>query len=94
MLTWKEYVADTNPTNSLSFLAFSGVNPVTSGVVFVWHGGSLVTQYLDKSTALTGTQLIWTSVFTNLPPATPSSMIFTNSTGINTSGFYRIRATR
>ncbi len=92
MFTWQEYVADTIPTNPLSYLAFSALNYTPSGVEITWHGGVLATQILYRATSLTGTP-VWTGVFTNRPP-TLISMTFTNAPGTNTSSFYKIGVTR
>lgn len=93
VLTWQEFFADTIPTNALSFLAFSTVNVTTSRVELAWHGGILATQFLEKAATLTGTQTVWQSIFTNLPP-TPVSITITNSPETNNPGFYRIRVGR
>jgi hypothetical protein len=93
VLTWQEFFADTTPTNALSFLAFSGINVRTSSVELAWHGGILATQFLEKAAMLTGTQSVWQSAFTNLPP-TPVSITITNPPGTNNPFFYRIRAVR
>ena len=93
VLTWKEFVADTNPTNALSFLGFSKINPMTSGLELIWHGGVLATQILEKAAILTGTQTVWQSVFTNLPP-TSVSITITNIPGTNNPNFYRVRVIR
>lgn len=93
VFTWQEFAADTNPTNPLSFLGFTRVNPITGGIDLAWHGGILATQMLEKAALLTGTQTVWQSIYTNLPP-TAVSIILTNSPGTNNPGFYRIRAVR
>ena len=93
VLTWQEFVADTDPTNSLSYLGFSKINSATSGVELVWHGGVLATQILEKAATLTGTQVVWQSVATNLPP-TAISITITNPPDTNSPGFYRIRVNR
>lgn len=93
VLTWKEFVADTNPTNPVSFLRFSKFNPAVSGVEFVWQGGILATQVLERSANLIDTQTVWQSVFTNIPPTTVSVTI-TNAPSTNTPSFFRIRVSR
>jgi DNA-binding beta-propeller fold protein YncE len=55
VLTWQEFIADTVPTNALSFLAFSKVDAATSRIELAWHGGILATQMLEKAALLTGT---------------------------------------
>lgn len=93
VLAWQEYAADTIPTNVLSYLGFSSITPVPAGMALGWHGGILATQFLEKAGSLTGTQVVWQSFVTNLPP-TATSIILTNSVETNNPSFYRIRVTR
>jgi len=44
-----EYFADTNPTNSLSYLHISGVTLLPEGVKIDWLGGIEATQNLGMS---------------------------------------------
>lgn len=90
---WQEYLADTDPTNTLSYLGFSRIAPVPLGMTLVWHGGIVATQVLESTTSLTGTQVVWQSLVTNLPP-TALSITVTNSPGTNSPNFYRIRVSR
>jgi hypothetical protein len=93
VVTWQEYFADTIPTNSASFLGFSRIGSATGGTSVAWHGGVLATQYLEKSAGLLGTQAVWQSIFTNLPP-TAISVAITNAAGADNALFFRIRAAR
>jgi hypothetical protein len=87
-----EYTADTNPTNALSNLRVTGVTLVPAGVAIQWRGGTLATQFLQRSFSL-GPASSWQDLFTNLPP-TPSPSSFTNSAGTSDVQFYRLRVTR
>lgn len=93
VLAWQEYAADTIPTNAQSYLGFSQITPVPSGLALQWHGGIMATQFLEKVGSLTGTQVVWQSIVTNLPPTAPS-IIITNSVETNNPNFYRIRVVR
>jgi len=91
MPTWQEWIADTVPTNPKSCLAFTAINYQGSGAIPQWQGGVMATQYIEWADHLTGTQIQWHVVYTNLPP-TP---IFTNcfdQSGTNSRRLYRIRA--
>lgn len=91
--TWQEYAADTNPTNPLSFLAFTRVNPTAAGLDLAWQGGVQATQFVEMAPALIGTQTVWRSFLTNYPP-TPISITVTNPLGTNNPTLYRIRVIR
>jgi len=93
VFTWQEFLADTNPTNPLSFLAFTKVNPMTAGVELAWHGGIQATQFIEKASTLIGTSNVWQGVLTNYPP-TSISITITNIPGTNNPAFYRIRVMR
>ncbi len=87
-----EYTADTNPTNANSNLRFTTVTPVPAGTALQWQGGTLATQWLQRSFGL-GPAASWQDIFTNLPP-TPNLSSFTNTSGLNDTRFYRIRVAR
>lgn len=93
MPTWQEWLADTVPTNGVSFLGFSGVTSSPAGVMLNWHGGILATQYLERTSALVGAPISWQAIMTNLPPTTVTSNLFTPS-GTNNLFFFRIRSVR
>lgn len=86
-----EYIADTNPTNNLSYLHLSGVIRLPNGVKIDWLGGIQATQNLQRLDNL-GTNL-WVNISTNLPP-TPISGSYTDLFGTNGMQFYRVRVTR
>ena len=66
METWKEWCADTDPTNPASLLAFLNLAFVDPTHPFaMWIGGSAVTQYVQHAETLAGP---WTTFCTNLPP--------------------------
>ena len=88
-----EFLADTNPTNSASFLALTGIIPVAGGLRVDWQGGSAARQYLQSRFDLFSTNDTWLDVFTNQPP-TPVANSITNPFGTNQLQFLRIRATR
>ena len=86
MATWAEWRADTDPTNALSLLALSGVQPFTTGGVRLdWSGGILRTQQVQRADTPAGP---WVPVYTNLPPTPVTNTLVLPAEG--TSGFYRI----
>ena len=92
--SWAEYVADTNPTNTESVLAFTSIRAEGTGIRLAWHGGQWARQYLDERGLLSGTGGAWTCVLTNavLPTA------ISNTTWRTPAGaarrFFRLRAER
>lgn len=88
-----ELTADTDPLSTNTFLAISSFQLESGGTRVEWHGGAVVTQYLERSTVLTSTGLQWQSIFTNAPPTPPSTNYW--DTGVaGTSLFYRVRVAR
>lgn len=89
----EEYDADTNPTNSTSKLAITGLTPDGGGVRIDWQGGNLARQILESRTSLTSVAEIWAPLYSNTPP-TPSITNALDAAGTNAVHFYRIRASR
>ena len=71
MTDFEEYVADTDPTNKDSYLAFTTISTVSGSVRLNWAGGSQATQYVEWCAGLLD-PVVWTPVFTN-PPPTPTN---------------------
>jgi hypothetical protein len=93
MSVYEKYVADLDPTNAESALAFTGIQYRSDGVQVDWQGGTWATQYIEAVKDLGSTSELWTVIFTNLPPtATETNIIDTGAT--NGTLFYRIRAER
>lgn len=90
--TLQEYVADTDPTDSSSFLGLTTITQSGANLVVNWHGGILATQFLERCETLNGNP-IWVAVFTNLPPTSTSVSHLDNPTN-RAVVFYRVRATR
>jgi len=90
MATWKEWVADTDPTNPASLLRFTGVTIAPTGRLAgaTWQGGTGAVQVLEWAPSPGGP---WTPLDTNLPP-TPVSNAFSYPSW--TSGVIRLRARR
>lgn len=93
MCAWKEYLADTDPTNKQSVLAITNVSVNGTGARLYWKGGNAVTQYLELRRNLTSTTEQWLAVLTNIPP-TPTTTNFLDPAGTDAVRFYRIRAVR
>ena len=90
---YAEYIADTNPTNSTSYLHITQIQPVSGGVWLQWQGGTYATQYLEQTFSLGLPGSPWSNFLTVIPP-TPIIGNFTNLTGTNRAMFYRVRVTR
>ena len=88
---WQEWLADTVPTNPLSFLGFTAIGGATSGATLTWQGGVLSTQYLERADS-PGSTALWVTIFTNLPPTATSANRIDSYT--NTTSVYRIRVAR
>jgi hypothetical protein len=88
----QEYLAGTDPRNSASVLAITGIQCDGQGVRVDWKGGVLATQYLERIATLMDTGLLWTAIVTNLPP-TPLTTNVTAATTTNQM-LFRIRAER
>jgi hypothetical protein len=86
----QEYLADTNPTNSASYLAMKNVIPGPSGVLVQWQGGVDATQVLQHRYSLNPTEP-WVDIFTNPPPTAINAGHLDTA---STSGYYRVRASR
>ena len=87
-----EFVADTNPTNALSYLALSGISVTSGGVRIDWHGGTGSRQFLQGRLDLSSSNEVWLDLFTNLPP-TPVDNSVTNPAAAPIQ-LFRIRTTR
>jgi hypothetical protein len=92
-VTWEEYIADTSPTSGSSFLALSGVQASPTGALIAWHGGVLATQYVEMADELAGTQTVWQTIATNLPP-TAVATNFLDPAVPAPRMFYRLRTAR
>jgi len=89
MVTWKEYVADTVPTNQLSVLSILNISPANGGVWVKWQGGVAAAQLLEVRPSLTDTGTSWQAIFTNFPPTPLTTNVLHNApTG---PVFYRIK---
>ena len=92
ILTWQEWISDTDPTNDASALRITDIEAGGAGAKVYWKGGVLATQVLERRTNLvSGTG--WTPVFTNLPP-TPVSNDFADPGMSGSAGFYRFKVWR
>lgn len=92
ILTWQEWVSDTDPTNDASALKITGIEPGGAGAKVYWQGGVQATQVLERRTNLVS-GADWIPVFTNLPP-TPVTNDFTDPGATGSAGFYRFKAHR
>ena len=81
-----EYLADTIPTNSESYLHLIGIS---TGSID-WVGGTGAVQYVEQSVALESNE--WTMLATNLPPMDPTNSMALDGSGIKAC--VRIRAER
>lgn len=77
-----------NPTNPP--VNFTGITPVSGGIRFNWQGGSNAWLYLQRSLALSGTNLNWVNIWTGMPP-TLNFGSYTDFFGTNKMEFYRMK---
>lgn len=87
MVTWKEWYADTNPTNARSLLTLTDIVKTNQSLTLTWIGGTTRTQIIDQASSLTTT---WQAVYTNLPP-TPITNLLSLPYSPEDTRFYRIR---
>jgi len=90
----QEYIAGTDPTNSVSVLEVTGVQLLPQGVKVDWVGGQSSWQYLESRQDLINTNESWLPVFTNSPPTTSTTNVTINFGSTNSVNFYRIRVER
>lgn len=93
MTTWREYQADTSPTDKASVLAITGLARESGGWRVGWQGGAQATQYLLTRGALESTTDQWQTMLTNVPP-TAAITNFLDSNALPSRLFYRIRVER
>ncbi len=92
ILAWQEWVCDTDPANGDSVLQITGIETTEPGMQVYWKGGVLATQVLERcSNLVAGTG--WVPLFTNAPPTSISTNL-NDSEATNSTGFYRIKASR
>jgi hypothetical protein len=88
-----EYRADTIPADTNSHLSVTGIAMEGNGIRISWQGGRESRQYLDRADALEGTDSIWQTIRTNMPPtATAQETLDSGEKG--NQQFYRVRAER
>ncbi|MCF7863666.1 MAG: autotransporter-associated beta strand repeat-containing protein [Kiritimatiellales bacterium] len=87
LLTWQEYVAGTDPTNSASVFQITGVESTPQGAVIRWSSVSNRFYNLDWTTNLLEGFAVLPGA-TNLP-ATPPENVYTNPAAGGMSSFYR-----
>jgi len=93
LLTWEEWHVDTNPTNAVSVLKVTGVNPVSNGVLVTWQGGVKAWQYLQVRGGLSSTSEQWSMCCTNAPP-TSGTTNWLHQVPSTNALFYRLKAHR
>jgi len=91
--TWREYIADTNPTNALSVLALTGLSFSNDSQIVSWKGGAMATQYLETAD-VPASDPTWHPVYTNHPPTTEIVTYTNGSAASSTGALTRIRAAR
>jgi len=93
MLTWQEYVADTDPTNEESVLCITGIGATNSGSRVHWKGGRDARQFLERREDLVATAEQWIAIFTNSATTPAATNVLDADAGGRTL-FYRIKAER
>ena len=85
METWKEWRADTDPTDINSLLQLSSIVPGPYNTQLEWIGGILRTQKLQRASTLAGP---WSDLYTNQPPTAVTNSLLLPNSGSNS--FYRV----
>jgi hypothetical protein len=91
--TWAEYIADTHPLDSNSYLAIIGITASNEEALVEWKGGQMATQYLEIKEDPTSTTEQWTAIYTNIP-ITMITNAFVDPGATNINLQYRIKAVR
>jgi hypothetical protein len=86
MATWKEWYADTDPTNPLSLLQCTALSRTNKVSVLTWIGGQSRTQCVEWAADLSSA---WHGIFTNYPPTRTTNTLAVPSPS-ETSSFYRV----
>lgn len=89
--TWREYIADTIPTNANSLLEIDGIGMGPGSRRIEWIGGTGVVQYLEWTTNA-GDGSVWVIISTNSPPTPVTNQVDLFEDWLE--GYYRIRAVR
>lgn len=88
---YSEWLADTNPANTNSFLTIKRIVLEPSGCRISWQGGRAATQFLERrDTLISGS---WQAIYTNLPPTEVLNEFFETGAALP-QRFYRVRALR
>jgi hypothetical protein len=90
--TWKEWAADTDPTNAQSFLQIADIQSDGEWIRVDWRGGRLALQELQYRPNLTDTDTMWTVIYTNMPPTEITNSIWLNL--VTDQGFFRAKVER
>lgn len=90
MTAWQEWQADTDPTNTSSWLGISDLQRENGKWRIAWRGGQQATQYLERAVTPGGP---WLPFYTNLPPTGTATNLL-DAAGTNSACFYRLRVSR
>jgi hypothetical protein len=86
---WQEFVANTDPTNALSYLRIESIANVTNGWEIAWRSGPWRTQLVERTSNLGGTN-VWLTELLVLPEdAVGYAAGVTNA--VDERSFFRIR---
>ena len=93
MDNWQEWVAGTNPTNSLSVLKMLTASPGPAGVIVSWQSVTTHSYFLERSSSLE-VQFPFQVLVSNIV-GQPGSTTFTDTTAVSSSSaFYRVGVSR
>ncbi len=90
---YAEYVADTDPVDPKSVLAFAAGVLESGRLKLTWRGGAASVQHLEARTVVNGSPGSWESVRVYTPP-TPAVNSFLEDGDSVPRRFYRLRAER
>lgn len=87
-----EWLADTDPNNSTSNLAFTRISCPSNALSIGWRGGVMSTQFIESRLSLDASGEVWRCIHTNRPPTAVTNSWDTADPTNRT--FFRLRATR
>ncbi len=89
-----EWLADTDPNNSTSSLAFTRISSPSNALSISWRGGMMSTQFLESRLSLGAADEVWRCIHTNRPPMAATNSWAPAGTTNRTNCYFRLRATR
>jgi len=89
MDNWQEWVAGTNPTNSLSVLKVLSLSNSSPGVKLTWQSVTNRSYYIQRATNL-AMDISFSTIYSNVPGLAGSTSVIDTNAPPCASGFYRV----